>query len=139
MLSLRIRSLFDWHFNARKRKVKPLRAPRSLSETFPCTGYKAFDIKGKALRGNRVTVYLTVGCRAQERWILAQPTIDTNTIFITKSNTDATTTNHNCDTNIDDDNDDNDSNTNTNNDDDNDSTNSNSNDDNSNSNSNSHT
>ena len=41
-------------FNARKRKAKPLRASRSLSENFPCTGYKAFSLKGKALRGNRV-------------------------------------------------------------------------------------
>ena len=41
-------------FNARKREVRPLRASQSLSETFPCTGYKAFYIKGKALRGNRV-------------------------------------------------------------------------------------
>ena len=35
------------------RKVTPLRASQSLSETFPCTGYKTFYLKGKALRGNR--------------------------------------------------------------------------------------
>ena len=40
--------------NARKRKVKPLSASQSLSETFPCTRYKAFSLKGKALKGNRV-------------------------------------------------------------------------------------
>ena len=38
----------------RKRKVKPLRASRSLSETFPCTGYDIVDVKGTALRGNHV-------------------------------------------------------------------------------------
>ena len=43
-----------WRFNARKRRVKPLRASQSLSETFSCTGYKAFSLKGKVLRGNRV-------------------------------------------------------------------------------------
>ena len=45
---------FDGRFNARKGKVKPLRASQSLSATFPCTGYKAFSLKGKALRGNCV-------------------------------------------------------------------------------------
>ena len=38
----------------RKCKVKPIRASQSLSETFPCTGYMAFDIEGKDLRGNHV-------------------------------------------------------------------------------------
>ena len=37
-----------------RRKVRPLRASQSLSETFPCTGYKAFSLEGKALRENRV-------------------------------------------------------------------------------------
>ena len=37
-----------------ERKVKPLGASQSLSETFPCTGYEVFSLKGKALRGNRV-------------------------------------------------------------------------------------
>ena len=41
-------------FDARERKVKPLRISQSLSETFPCTGYTAFSLKGAALRGNRV-------------------------------------------------------------------------------------
>ena len=44
----------DRRFNACKRKVKSLGASQSLSETFPCTGYKAFYIEGEALRGNRV-------------------------------------------------------------------------------------
>ena len=34
-----------WRFNVRERKVKPLRASQSLSETFPCTGYKMFILK----------------------------------------------------------------------------------------------
>ena len=48
---------FGWllYARARKRKVKPLRASKSLSETFPCTGHETFSLKGKALRGNRVT------------------------------------------------------------------------------------
>ena len=37
-----------------KREVKPLRASQSLSEAFPCTGYKAFSLKGKTMRGNHV-------------------------------------------------------------------------------------
>ena len=45
---------FGWSFNARMRKVKPIRASQSLSESFPWTGYKVFHVQGKALRGNRV-------------------------------------------------------------------------------------
>ena len=41
-------------FSARKRKAKPLRASRSLSETFPGTCYMALSLKGTTLRGNRV-------------------------------------------------------------------------------------
>ena len=37
-----------------KRKITPLRASQSLSETFPCTDYKTFSPKGKALRWNGV-------------------------------------------------------------------------------------
>ena len=50
--------------NERKRKVKPLRASQSLSETFPCVvgNCTAFYLKGEALRGNRVA---RVGIRAQ--------------------------------------------------------------------------
>ena len=40
--------------NARKRKVQHLRASQSLPETFPCADYKAFPLKGVALRGNRI-------------------------------------------------------------------------------------
>ena len=47
-------TLLDWRFNARKCKVKPFRASQSRSETFPCTGYKAFALKGQVLRGNLV-------------------------------------------------------------------------------------
>ena len=43
-----------WRLNARRRKVKPLKASQSLSEAFPCTGYKVLDLEGKALTGNRV-------------------------------------------------------------------------------------
>ena len=35
-----------------KRKVKPLRASQSLSETFPCAGYQAFSPKGTTLGGS---------------------------------------------------------------------------------------
>ena len=49
------RTCLDRRFTARKREVKPLRASQSLSETFPCTGSKAFSLQGKALRGNRAT------------------------------------------------------------------------------------
>ena len=31
-----------------------LSASQSLSETLPCTGYKAFSLKGQALKGNHV-------------------------------------------------------------------------------------
>ena len=41
-------------FNARERRVTPLGASQSLSEIFPGTGYKAFSLKGTALRGNRI-------------------------------------------------------------------------------------
>ena len=37
----------------RKSTVKPLGASRSLSETFPGTGYKTFSLEGTTLRGNR--------------------------------------------------------------------------------------
>ena len=47
-------SYLGWRFKARKRKVKPLRASQSLSETFPSTGYKAVSLKGTTLRGKRV-------------------------------------------------------------------------------------
>ena len=40
--------------NTCKRKVTPLRASQGLSETFPCTGYKASSLEGEALRGSRV-------------------------------------------------------------------------------------
>ena len=32
-------SSIDWRFHARKRVAEPLRAARSLSETFPCTDF----------------------------------------------------------------------------------------------------
>ena len=41
-------------FNERKHNITPLRASQSLSETSPCTGYKACYVKGATLRGNRV-------------------------------------------------------------------------------------
>ena len=41
-------------FNARKRKVKPLRASQILSEILPCTGYEVFPLKGAAPTGNRL-------------------------------------------------------------------------------------
>ena len=40
--------------DARKRKVKPLRASQSLSETFPCTGCKVLPLEGEAPKENRV-------------------------------------------------------------------------------------
>ena len=40
-------------FDARNRKVKPLRASQSLSETSPCADHKAISLRGKALGGNR--------------------------------------------------------------------------------------
>ena len=48
-------------FDARRRGGKPLRASRSLSETFPCTGYNAFSLEGGALRGSHVAC---IGIRA---------------------------------------------------------------------------
>ena len=42
------RVLDGGRFDARERKIKPLRASQSLS------GYKAFSREGKALRGNHV-------------------------------------------------------------------------------------
>ena len=43
----------DRHSNARKRKVKPLKASQSLSVTFPCAGHKAFSIKNNSERESR--------------------------------------------------------------------------------------
>ena len=45
--------LVRW-FDARRRDAEPLRASQGLSETLPCAGYKAWSLKGKALRGNHV-------------------------------------------------------------------------------------
>ena len=57
---------FDWRFNARKRKVKHLRASQSLSETFHCTGYNTNYIRGTTLRGNRVAcIGIRIKCTAQ--------------------------------------------------------------------------
>ena len=39
---------------ARKHIAKPLRASQSLSETFPCTGYKSLSPRGEALRGDHL-------------------------------------------------------------------------------------